>query len=211
MLPAWRVNNAPASYRTTLSMTHESTPQLLICAIGHHQTGSVERLSSLTFEAGCSVAQTKKMIMHNHFALLASIYVPQDASHSQSELMKLLESNETAEAISIPLTIKAFHTSNLNTDGEQRRLKLELPQRPGIVLAVTELLKDHGCSLSAIDAETTKRGSEIWFEIECLVYVPPGVEAACVQSDLEYWVKKEKKATLIFDKWLNPNTTASLH
>ena len=51
-----------------------------------------------------------------------------------------------------------FHSPVTTPPPGRRRLKLECPQRPGVVLAITELLKDHGCSLSGIDADTVARG-----------------------------------------------------
>ena len=50
-----------------------------------------------------------------------------------------------------------------------RRLKLSCPQKPGIIKTISELLKDNGCLMKEIDANTSARGGEIWFEFECTV------------------------------------------
>jgi len=187
------------------SMTPTSSPQLLVSAFGPHKTGAVAKISSIIFECGASIAHTKKIIVNEHFAMLTSVYVPADAKSTPAQLSEKLQSASTTSLLGFQLVVKDVKPSAVESAGpvaEQRRLKLELPQRPGIVLAVTELLKDHGCALSAIDAETVARGDEIWFELECLVDLPAGLDAARVESDLQYWVTKEVQAKLSFDKWM---------
>ena len=95
--------------------------------------------------------------------------------------------------------------------GEQRRLKLTCPQRPGLVLAMTELLKDHTCKMSSISADTMAKGDEIWFEIEAIIDVPAGVDPDEIESSLRLWTSSaELRATLIFDTYLH-NTQSLSH
>lgn len=190
------------------TMSPAAKPQLLACAFGAHKSGAVAKLSGMVFENGGSIAVTKKVVAEDHFAFMASIYLPPDAT-SLEDFSNLLQSAETTKALGFPVIVKNITrpVENEAASSEQRRLKLVCPQRPGLVLAITELLKDHGCSLSSIDAETFQRENEIWFEIECLVDIPSEADIAQVSSDLEYWAEHEKQARLTFDKWLKPNTT----
>ncbi len=213
-LARWSSGRAAQQTCALSSMTTTSAPQLLVTAFGPHKTGAVAKISSIIFESGASIAQTKKIIVDEHFAMLTSVYVPEDAKSTPEQLAETLQSASTTSLLGFPVTVKQVESSAVASEepaAEQRRLKLELPQRPGVVLAVTELLKDHGCALSAIDAETVARGDELWFELECLVDLPAGLEAARVESDLQYWVAQEAKAKLIFDKWLRPNVAGSLY
>ena len=206
---------APAA-RMLSSMTPAAKPQVLVTAFGPHKTGAVAKLSSIIFQNGGSIAQTKKVIVDEHFAMITAVFLPDDAQSTPAQLISALQSDATTRLLGFPVTARVLELQTSADDvsedtGEQRRLKLELPQRPGLVLAVTELLKDHGCTLSSIDAETLARGDEIWFEIECLVDLPAGVDASRVESDLQYWVDQENQATLIFDRWLKPNVTTGLY
>ena len=83
----------------------------------------------------------------------------------------------------------------------QRRLKLTCPQQPGVVLAITELLKDFDCKMSKIDADTVARGSEIWFEIEAIVNVPGDQDVARVEDNLRFWVAGKPGTSLVFDSF----------
>jgi len=201
-----------ACARHASSMTADSCPQLLLCAFGPHKTGAVAKISSIVFQSGGSIAQTKKIIVDDHFAMLTSVHLPDDAKRTPAQLSALLQSAATTETLGFPVTVKQLAGGGSTQMPQTRRLKLELPQRPGIVLGITEILKDHGCALSAIDADTmAKPDGEIWFQIECLVDVPNGVDAAWVESDLQFWLAQEARASLIFDKWLRPNTTTDMH
>ena len=66
--------------------------------------------------------------------------------------------------------------------------------------------------MSSMDAETVERKEQIWFELECLVEVPDGVDPEQVESDLRFWMASfstDEKTTLIFDSWLKPNFGAA--
>jgi len=95
----------------------------------------------------------------------------------------------------------------------RRRLKLACPQRPGIVLAITELLRDYGCTISEIDASTVNRSGELWFELECIVDLPDGIDPQNVGDDLQFWTEsaEDRRTTLVFDTCLTPNFAPLSH
>ena len=66
--------------------------------------------------------------------------------------------------------------------------------------AVTELLKDYGCRMSAIDADTGARDGEIWFELEASIEVPASEDPNAVGSALQFWTdSRDSRAVLSFD------------
>ena len=66
--------------------------------------------------------------------------------------------------------------------------------------AVTELLKDQGCGIADLDAETSARDGEIWFRLECMVELGAGVEASALEEQLRWLTQShEMRADLTFD------------
>lgn len=201
---------------TATRMPVDAAPQLLITAAGRHRPGATRDLTKIIFENGGSVAGTKKMMLEDRFTMMLSVWLPPDGQ-TAAELGATLEGPAISTQLQgMRLTAEllaedeAPRVGRLFADdaktSEQRRFKLCCPQKPGIVLAVTELLKDHGCSISEIDADTVARAGEIWFELECIVDVPAGVDVDEVAEGLRYWTRsKEDRATVIFDTWLKPH------
>ena len=192
-----------ASVRLASGLTAGAHPSLLVTAFGLHKKGSVAKISAIIAAGGGSIAKQKKIIVEDNFAMLTSVYVPDDAAMSATEISDALTSSATTEMLGFPVSVKEVD-GNVVAEAvaaeQQRRLELTCRQRPGLVLSVTGLLKDHGCGMSGIDAETYESEGEIWFSIECLVDVPSNVDAKSVQADLRYWVDTERHATLIFEK-----------
>ena len=97
-----------------------------------------------------AVAATKKVVLHEHFSLMMSVWVPPDST-SPAALIEQLQhasgtervGSATVEAVSLPSAAAADAAAAAAP--EVRRVLLECPQQPGIVLALTELLKDQGC------------------------------------------------------------------
>ena len=145
-----------------------ASPQLIVSAVAPHRQGVAMDIAGVIFEHGASIAATKKVMLEDHFAMLLSVYTPPDGTAPQT-LAEELQSAAVAERLGFTISAKltdATRKASVDAEAhEQRRLKLSCPQRPGIVLAITELLKDQDCRMSAISADTMAVGSEIWFEV----------------------------------------------
>ena len=164
-----------ACTRTTRNFTTQpgipvgASPQLLLSAVASHRSGASMDLARVIFEHGGSIAGTKKVMLENHFAMLIAVYTPPTGT-SPADLAQKLASPETASRLGFEVQASLLDESRpaaaaRSEKGERRRLQLRCPQRPGIVLAITELLKDGNCKMSSIDADTMEKGSEIWFEV----------------------------------------------
>ncbi len=191
-------------------------PQLLVSATGRHRPSATRDMTELIFKHGASLAGTKKVLLEKHFTMMMSVWVPPDGSDPAS-LRSELQSETVAAQLGFPLQVE------LLVDGEQvppqmplkRRFKLTCPQKPGIVLAVTELLRDHGCAISEIDATTMETGGEIWFELECIVELPSEAAADAVdalEEGLRFWTSSsDTRSKLIFSQHLNPDIQPLSH
>lgn len=113
-----------------------------------------------------------------------------------------------------------------------RRLTIECPQKPGIILAVTELLKDRGCSLSEVlchlcygicygiapmlcslsevDANTRLMEGTVWFTLKGIVDFPAGAgehDLHDLEEQFDVWRDTlPPPAKLHLDEWLPSHT-----
>ena len=146
-----------------------ATPQILISANGTHKHGAVSKISSAIVEHGASIAATKKIVMHDQFSLMMSVWVP--PSGSPATVIAALQQSSAADQFGCTVTAVALPDPSPAAPPEVRRMLLECPQKPGIVLAVTELLKDQGCAITNMDAQTYLKEGVIWFRLECIIEV----------------------------------------
>ena len=146
-----------------------ATPQILINASGAHPASmrAVTQLTSLIVEHGASIAATKKIVMHDQFSLMMSVWVP--PSSSPATVLAALDQTAAAEHFGCLVKAVALPDPSPAAPPEVRRMVLECPQKPGIVLAVTELLKDQGCAITNMDAQTYLKDETIWFRLECII------------------------------------------
>lgn len=180
-------------------------PQILVSAIAPHRNGASKDIARLIFEHGASVAATKKIMVEGHFAMLLSVWTPGEQKAALN-LAEKLRSAETASRMGFVVQASMLEPARADVEeaGVLRRLKLTCPQRPGLILAITELLKDHACKMSAINADTMAKGCEIWFEIEAVIDVPHSVDPSTLEGALRFWTQsKESRATLIFDNFVS--------
>ena len=49
----------------------------------------------------------------------------------------------------------------------------------------------------------------IWFEIEAIIDLPPGVDAEGIESSLRFWTSKDSRSELIFDTFTQQVTPFS--
>ena len=61
-----------------------ATPQILISANGTHKHGAVSKITSAIVEHGASIAATKKIVIHDQFSLMMSVWVPPSASPARA-------------------------------------------------------------------------------------------------------------------------------
>ena len=191
-----------------------ASPQLLISAVAPHRNGASMDIAAEIFGQGASIASTKKVMLENHFCMLISVWTDKDPWAVAAALTTPEVTSRLGFAMDVkPLTgeqiAEAANVEAALESGQKRRLKLTCPQKPGIVLAITELLKDQDCRMSEISADTMAKGSEIWFEIEAIIDLPPGVDAEGIESSLRFWTSKDSRSELIFDTFTQQVTPFS--
>ena len=183
----------PAKQRMDLA----STPNVLITSSGLNSAQAIRDLTAAVYDAGGSIAASKKVVLGSHYSLLMALWLPEATPASAAAtLSKTLEAHVAGGA---SLSVVPLESAGGGAEDATvtRRLKIECPQKPGIVLTVTQLLQDHGAVTSQMEAGTSAREGAIWFEIECLVELPESVVEE-VGAQLAFW-SDSAGAKLLFD------------
>ena len=81
----------------------------------------------------------------------------------------------------------------------ERRLVIECPQRPGLIMAVTQLLGVEGCKIPKMETFTSVRDGVVMFHMEAAVHVPRGHDMDALTSKLRGVQAANKGLELTFD------------
>ena len=200
--PSALFNEAARVYSVATGIPMGAQAQLLVSAVAPHRNGASKDVAEMIFAQGASIASTKKVMLEDQFAMLLSVWAPPEVI-SPEALAKSLTSEEVTNKLGFSMTAKLLDPGRPPSDDvvdKKRLLKITMKQQPGIVLAITRLLKDFNCKMSKIDADTITRGSEIWFEIEAVLDVPGDIDPLSVEAALRFWAEtKDAHATLTFE------------
>ncbi|KAH8074925.1 cGMP-dependent protein kinase [Aureococcus anophagefferens] len=141
-------------------------PQYVIKTHGVHRTGILKDVAGILAEAGVSIAATQKVALGTEYAMVLHAFHPDGEGH--------------AEAISDEASLQAY----LGLGPVERRLVIECPQRPGLIMAVTQLLGVEGCKIPKMETFTSVRDGVVMFHMEAAVHVPRGhdMDAADVEA-----------------------------
>jgi len=110
----------------------------------------VQTLSETVFAHKGNVMGTKKVLLEGHFSMLMSVWVDGDAA----ALVKAVGEMAAGEGVMLKAVPLDVNGAPIHTGACERRLVVECKQKPGIILALTKLLKDAGCTLSHLDTNT---------------------------------------------------------
>ena len=149
--------------RTPMKMPVGAQPQVLMTASGRHRAGLLRELTSYLLKEGVSIATSKKVMLHNHFALLASLWLPPHA-RAPEDLVIAIESGSLRTTALRGCNLSAeliVLRSSPNDAPVNRRLRLACPQKPGLIKSITDLLKDQACTLVEVDTNTSERNGEV--------------------------------------------------
>jgi len=167
----------------------------------------VQTLSETVFAHKGNVMGTKKVLLEGHFSMLMSVWVDGDAA----ALVKAVGEMAAGEGVMLKAVPLDVNGAPIHTGACERRLVVECKQKPGIILALTKLLKDAGCTLSHLDTNTQLKEGQMWFLLECAVSVPDADSLEELEDQLRFWADEMATTKLIFDQWPSPHMQPLSH
>ena len=102
-----------------------ATPQILISANGTHKHGAVNKITAAIVDHGASIAATKKIVMHDQFSLMMSVWVPPSAS--PATVIAALQQSSAADQFGCTVTAVALPDPSPAAPPEVRRMLLVRP------------------------------------------------------------------------------------
>ena len=106
---------------------------------------------------------------------------------------------ERARRFSVTPAPQASLQAYLGLGPVERRLVIECPQRPGLIMAVTQLLGVEGCKIPKMETFTSVRDGVVMFHMEAAVHVPRGHDMDALTSKLRGVQAANKGLELTFD------------
>lgn len=154
----------------------------VLTAMGTDRVGIVEELSETLESRQCNIEESKMAVLGNQFAVIMLIQGPGD------EIEKLLTGRERWDHIQ-GITVQVRPTSV--KDNPERGLSYLVEtvslDSPGIVHAITHVLRENGINIEDLDTETLSApftGSPM-FTMSIRVTVPPGNAPASIREKLQ--------------------------
>ena len=100
---------------------------------------------------------------HNHFALLASLWLPPHAREPEDLVLAIESGSLQTQALKgCDLSAELIVLRSSPNDAPvNRRLRLTCPQKPGLIKSITDLLRDQACTLIEVDTNTSERNGEV--------------------------------------------------
>lgn len=158
------------------------TSYAVLTAVGEDRVGIVRDLAAAVVQAGCNIEESKMAVLGGEFAVVMLV-------SGEPGPIEAFCAGAGSRGPAMGLRLEARLTRAPLKTASSRPYVLESVSldAPGIVHAVTEILRRNGVNIEQMDTETT---SAPWtgatmFRIRARVLIPQGVAVADLRRELE--------------------------
>jgi glycine cleavage system transcriptional repressor len=154
----------------------------ILTAIGSDRVGIVDDLTTAILEKQCNIEESRMAVLGGEFAVMLLL------SGSQEDIEALIEASEPIAA-KLDLHISMKPTVEPKTRPQMRPYMIESVSldTPGIVHAITALLRRHGINIENMETDTTAApwtGAPM-FVMRGRISIPPEVSLATLREEIE--------------------------
>lgn len=181
------------------SMNVGDVPQYVIKTHGVHRTGILKDVAGILAEAGVSIAATQKVALGTEYAMVLHAFHPDGEGHAEAISDEVRRALGASSEVRVKPLDHASLQAYLGLGPVERRLVIECPQRPGLIMAVTQLLGVEGCKIPKMETFTSVRDGVVMFHMEAAVHVPRGHDMDALTSKLRGVQAANKGLELTFD------------
>ena len=187
------------TFSTHSAMKAGDVPQYLIKTHGVHRTGILRDVARVLAERQISIAATQKIALGTEYAMVLHVHHPEGAGMDDSICNEVRRALGASSEVRVKPLDHASLQQYLGLGPVERQLSMECPQRPGLIMAVTELLGVEGCQVKKMETSTSVRGGVVMFHMEATVQIPRGHEVDSLTSKLRGIQAANKGLELKFD------------
>lgn len=154
----------------------------ILTAIGHDRVGIVDDLSTSILDFACNIEESRMALLGGEFVSILLI------SGTADDVQKLIDKLREV-GTRLGLTLQLSNTEMPAVDSESRPYLLESVSldTPGIVHAVTSVLRRHSVNIQDLETETTAApwtGAPM-FVMKARVVVPRSVSVKRLRAELD--------------------------
>lgn len=156
--------------------------EIVVTAIGSDRVGLVDDITRALLEHGCNIEESRMALLGGEFAMIMLV---SGASEHMAALEKDLPS--LATQVGMEFSVKRTEDRSAVVHGLPYRIDCVSLDTPGIVHAVTGLLRRANVSIDDLETETTGApftGAPL-FKMRLTCIVPPGTSIQSLRRDLE--------------------------
>merc|ERR1719219_2285819 len=154
---------------TAQCVAHQN--RVMVHCVASSQTDSFDIFLDNLKTSGASIGEAKFITVGNMFTLLAEVSIPSSTSAKQFE-GKLISLTNDAESI---INVRPFTNPAPPKPATNRvRFHFDAPDQPGLVKAVTEMLRTKKCIISELESDTYPApyaGNQM-FHMRCELVLP---------------------------------------
>jgi glycine cleavage system transcriptional repressor len=148
---------------------------VVLTAVGRDRVGIVERVSAEILKRGCNIEESRAAILGGEFALIVLV-------SGESDTIRALESmrSQLAETLDLEVMLRPTQVERTIDRGRPYRIESVSLDTPGIVYAVTTVLRERGINIDSLETDTTGApftGAPM-FHASLSVIVPPETSIA---------------------------------
>mmetsp|Transcript_7612 Transcript_7612/g.24059 ORF Transcript_7612/g.24059 Transcript_7612/m.24059 type:complete len:222 (-) Transcript_7612:42-707(-) len=196
---ALRLAGPRGNHACLSSMSVGDVPQYVIKTHGVHRTGILKDVAGILAEAGVSIAATQKVALGTEYAMVLHAFHPDGEGHAEAISDEVRRALGASSEVRVKPLDHASLQAYLGLGPVERRLVIECPQRPGLIMAVTQLLGVEGCKIPKMETFTSVRDGVVMFHMEAAVHVPRGHDMDALTSKLRGVQAANKGLELTFD------------
>ena len=182
----------------------DAKPQLVVTATGKHRNGVLNALSSVILERGGSITAAKRTQVEDIFSAMLAVWLPPrrpSGTGIEPDTFKILLENSVGvdpRLQNFNLQVSKLDYTTAAVEPSRHRLRLEAPQKPGIVNSLTEVFLSFDCVITSFEADVINVGNAVAFLAKGVIDVPQGAEEEVLTSTLREWAEANS-AKLTFD------------
>ncbi len=153
----------------------------VLTAIGPDRVGIVDDISGLVVERACNIEESKMAVLGGEFAVI--MLVSGDAPAMESLARSLVD---RGERLGLRIEWRATSAPRAEESGRPYLLEAVSLDSPGIVHAVTAVLRRHGVNIEDLETDT---GAAPWtgapmFRMKAHLVISPSVSIARLKEEL---------------------------